>query len=74
MIKQLIKALLNRGAPLNDNVDLNNIDMLPDNNLNNSTVVTEVLSTCRAGPVPGECEVFLVVDASLEAKLFSPDG
>ena len=74
MIKQLIKALLNRGAPLNDNVDLNNIDMLPDNNLNDFTVVTEVLSSGRAGPVPGACEVFLDVDASLEAGLFSPDG
>ena len=48
--------------------------MLPNNNLNDSTVVTEVLSSGRAGPVPGACEVFLDVDASLEAGLFSPDG
>ena len=71
--KAIDKGTANSGAPLND-VDLNNIDMLPDNNLNDSTVVTEVLSSGRAGPVPGACEVFLDVDASLEAGLFSPDG
>ena len=39
------------GAPLNDDIDLNDIDMLPDINLNDSTVVTEVLPSGRAGPV-----------------------
>ena len=72
--KAIDKGTVDSGAPLNDDVDLNNIDMLPDNNLNDSTVVTEVLSSGRAGPVPGACEVFLDVDASLEAGLFSPDG
>ena len=72
--KAIDKGTVDSGAPLNDDVDLNNIDMLPDNNLNDSTVVTEVLSSGRAGPVPGVCEVFLDVDASLEAGLFSPDG
>ena len=38
------------------------------------TVVTEVLSSGRTGPVAGACEVFLDVDASHEAGLFSPDG
>ena len=57
--KAIDKGTVDSGAPLNDDVDLNNIDMLPDNNLNDSTVVTEV---------------FLDVDASLEAGLFSPDG
>ena len=72
--KAIDKGTVDSGAPLNDDVDLNNIDMLPDNNLNDSTVVTEVLSSGRAGPVPGACEVFLDVDASLEAGLFSSDG
>ena len=71
--KAIDKGTVDSGAPLNDDVDLNNIDMLPDNNLNDSTVVTEVLSSGRAGPVPGACEVFLNVDASLEAGLFSPE-
>ena len=72
--KAIDKGTVDSGAPLNDDVDLNNIDMLPDKHLNDSTVVTEVLSSGRAGPVPGACEVFLDVDASLEAGLFSPDG
>ena len=72
--KAIDKDTVDSGAPLNDDVDLNNFDMLPHNNLNDSTVVTEVLSSGRAGPVPGACEVFLDVDASLEAGLFSPDG
>ena len=72
--KAIDKGTVDSGDPLNDDVDLNNIDMLPVNNLNDSTVVTEVLSSGRAGPVPGACEVFLDVDASLEAGLFSPDG
>ena len=72
--KAIDKGTVDSGAPLNDDVDLNNIDMLPDNNLKDSTVVTEVLSSGRAGPVLGACEVFLDVDASLEAGLFSPDG
>ncbi|XP_067023843.1 mucin-21-like [Acropora muricata] len=72
--KAIDKGTVDSGAPLNEDVDLNNIDMLPDDNLNDSTFVTEVLSFGRAGPVPGECEVFLDIDASLEAGLFSPDG
>ena len=70
--KAIDKGTVDSGAPLNDDVDLNNIDMLPDNNLNDSTIVTEVLSSGRAGPVPGAYEVFLDVDASLEAGSFKP--
>ena len=72
--KAIDKGTVDSGAPLNNDVDLNNIDILPDNNLNDSTVVTEVLSSGRAGLLPGACEVFLDVDASHEARLFSPDG
>ena len=72
--KAIDKGTVDSGAPLNDDVDLNNIDMLPDNNLNDSTVVTEVLSSGRAGPVQGACDVFLDVDARLEAGLFRSDG
>ena len=72
--KAIDKGTVDNGAPLNDDIDLNDIDMLPDNNLNDSTVVTEVLSSGRAGPVPEACEVFLDVDTSLEAGLFGPDG
>ena len=72
--KAIHKGTVDSGAPLNNDVDLNNIDMLPDNNLNDSTVVTEVLSSGRASLVQGACEVFLDVDASHEARLFSPDG
>ena len=71
--KAIDKGTVDSGAPLNDDIDLNDIDMLPDNNLNDSTVVTEVLSSGRAGPLPEACEVFLDVDTSLEAGLFSPD-
>ena len=59
--KAIDKGTVDSGAPLNDDVDLKNIDMLPDNNLNDSTVVTEALSSGRAGLVPGACEVFLDV-------------
>ena len=31
--KAIDKGTVDSGAPLNDDVDLNNIDMLPDNNL-----------------------------------------
>ena len=72
--KAIDKGTVDNGTPLNDDIDLNDIDMLPDNNLNDSTVVTEVLSSGRAGPVPGACEVFLDVNTSLEAGLFNPDG
>ena len=60
--KAIDKGTVDSGAPLNDDIDLNDIDMLPDNNLNDSSVVTEVLSSGRVGPVPGACEVFLDVN------------
>ena len=68
--KAIDKGTVDSGAPLNDDVDLNNIDMLPDNNLNDSTVVTEVLSSGRAGPVPGACVVVLRLGCSAQMAKF----
>ena len=41
--KAIDKGTVDSGTPLNDDVDINNIDMLPDNNLNDSTVTGSLL-------------------------------
>ena len=48
--------------------------MISDNNSDDSTVVTEVLSSGCAGPVLGASKVFMDVDVSLEVGLFDPEG